>query len=212
MDESQLIFNDTMSEGTIGELLFFMSPAVLPWFNELLQRGFYVTNSVGITIQEFLTRQIGLSKEYIGQKLSTILLDGKIVGDIGSAIIKRGSVLALSSAMPGLVGAAMRRGGVYSALRNSITYQETGNPCVLKEGTVHMKLFNLLMNDLGPHLLKKGILVRSMDLADFLSKRSEAFWTGCRNIFLNEKSLSIDQLRKGNPLSRYGMIHLSVKT
>jgi len=51
-----------------------------------------------------------------------------------------------------------------------------------------------------------------MDLADFFSKRSEAFWIGCKSIFLNEKSLSIDLLRKGDPLSHYGMIHLSVKT
>jgi hypothetical protein len=178
----------------------------------ILQQGFFLKAHVGCSLNMFLIEQIGLSPEYIVEKIQTIFIDGSPVDDLNAAIIKDGSNLALSSAMPGLVGAAMRRGGVYSALRNSITYQETGNPCVLKEGTVHMKLFNLLMNDLGPHLLKKGILVRSMDLADFLSKRSEAFWTGCRNIFLNEKSLSIDQLRKGNPLSRYGMIYLSVRT
>ena len=92
--------------------MFFIGPSALPWFNEILQRGFFLINPVGISIEEFLTKQIGLSREYIGHKLSTIFLDGKIVGDIGSALIKRGSVLAFSSAMPGFVGATLSSGPV----------------------------------------------------------------------------------------------------
>ena len=192
-------------------LAFVVDGPLVSSFFPLFQRGVLIRCRVGCSIAAFLREDIGATTETIN-RIQSIILDGKPADDLEKAFIKDGSTLALSAAMPGLVGAAMRRGGVYSALRNSITYQETGNPCVLKEGTVHMKLFNLLMNDLGPHLLKKGILVPSMDLADFLSKRPEAFWIGCKNIFLNEKSLSIDLLRKGDSLSHYGMIHLSVKT
>ena len=121
MDEYRLVLPHTISENIIGVLSLFIGQSALPWFNEILQRGFYLTNPVGINIQEFLTKQIGLSRGYIRQKLSTILLDGKIVGDIGSAIIKRGSVLAFSSAMPGFVGASL---SIYQSCAEYITSGE----------------------------------------------------------------------------------------
>jgi hypothetical protein len=178
----------------------------------ILQQGFFLKAYVGCSLNMFLTEQIGLSPEYIMEKIQTIFLDGRPVDDLNGAIIKDGASLALSAAMPGLVGAAMRRGGIYSTLRDSITYQETDHPYVLKEGVVHIKLFNLLMKDLGPHFLKTGVFIPSSALADYLSKRSEAFWLGCKHIFLNEKPLARDVLLKGNCLSQYGIIHLSVKT
>lgn len=178
----------------------------------ILQQGFLLKAHVGCSLNMFLTQQIGLSPEYIMEKIQTIFLDGRPVDDLNGAIIKDGSHLALSAAMPGLVGAAMRRGGIYSTLRDSITYQETENPCVLKEGTVHIKLFNLLMKDLGPHFLKTGVFIPSSDLADFLSTRTEAFWLGCKGISLNEKPLTRDVLLKRDCLSQYEIIHLSVRT
>jgi hypothetical protein len=178
----------------------------------ILQQGFLLRVHVGCSLNMFLTEQIGLSPEYIMEKIQTIFLDGRPVDDLHGAIIKDGSSVALSAAMPGLVGAAMRRGGIYSTLRDSITYQETGNQGVLREGTVHIKLFNLLMKDLGPRFLKQGILLPVSDFADFISKRSEAFWLGCKCILLNEKFLARDLLLKEECLSQYAMVHLSVRT
>jgi hypothetical protein len=197
-----------MSEGTIGELLFFMSPAVLPWFNELLQRGFYVTNSVGITIQEFLTRQIGLSKEYIGQKLSTILLDGKIVGDIGSAIIKRGSVLALSSAMPGLVGATLSS---YQSICEPIPSRAIHSPGSADNGIFCIKLFNLPMLELGPSFLRRGILLRPAAMVEFLKSQPEAFWKDCNKILLQGREIDPGSSVASNLSGTHEWLRLSIR-
>jgi hypothetical protein len=178
----------------------------------ILQQGFFIRAQVGCSLNMFLENQMELSPEYISEKIQTIFLNGRPVDDLNSALIEDGSHLALSAAMPGLVGAAMRRGGVYSSLRNSISYQETHDTCVLHEGSVHVKLFNLLMKDLGPIFLKRGITIPASDLSDFFSKRADTFWLGCRGIFLNKNPLSRDVLLKGDCLSNYEMICLSVKT
>jgi hypothetical protein len=186
MDECQLVLTNAISEDTIGVLSFFIGRSALPWFNEILQRGFYLTNPVGISIQEFLTKQIGLSRGYIRQKLSTILLDGKIVGDIGSAIIKRGSVLAFSSAMPGFVGASL---SIYQSCAESITSGEINSSDNKDSGVFCVKLFNLPMLELGPSFLMRGILLRSASIEEFLKTQPDAFWKDCRKIVLDGEEI-----------------------
>ena len=207
MDESPLTGNDTMKEDTIGELLFFISSAALPWFNEILQRGFFVTNPVGISIQEFLLKQIGVSREYIGRKLSTILLDGKIIGDITSAIIRNGSVLALSSAMPGFVGATLSR---YQSICESVPSREIHSPGSTGSGIFGIKLFNLPMLELGPYFLRHGILLRSAGIAEFLKIQPDAFWNECKKILLNGRELDPVSVAEENLSGIYEWLRLSI--
>jgi hypothetical protein len=179
----------------------------------ILQSGFFLKIQVGCSLMTFLIGEIGLSPEFIEEKIQTIFLDGQVVDDLDSAIIKDGSSLALSSAMPGLVGAAMRRGGgFYGALRSSITYREKGKPDMLHEGTVHIRLYNLLMKELGALFLMKDIYMSSSDLAGFLSNQPESFWIGCKGISLDNKPLSMDALLKGKGLSQHKMTYLTVRT
>jgi len=186
MDEYQLVLTHKISEDTIGVLSLFTGPSALPWFNEILQRGFFLINPVGISIQEFLTKQIGLSREYIGQKLSTILLDGQIVGDIGSAIIKRGSVLAFSSAMPGFVGASL---SMYQSFCESSGSREVNSSDSTDSGAFCIKLFNLPMLELGPSFMRRGILLRSASIEEFLKTQPDAFWKDCRKIVLDGEEI-----------------------
>ena len=178
----------------------------------ILQSGFFLKIQVGCSLKTFLMGEIGLSPEFIEERIQTIFLDGQVVDDLDSAIIKDGSSLALSSAMPGLVGAAMRRGGFYGALRSSITYREKGKPDMVHEGTVQMKLYNLLMKELGALFLMKGIYISSSDLAGFLSNQGKSFWMGCKGILLDDEPLSMDVLLKGKGLSQHEMTYLSVRT
>jgi hypothetical protein len=186
MNESRLTGNDTISEDTIGVLVIFMSPSASSWFNEILQQGFFLINPVGISVHEFLTKQIGLDMNYIGQKLSTILLDGKIIGDITSAIIKRGSVLALSSAMPGFVGATLSS---YQSPGEPDKAREINSPGSKDSGIFCIKLFNLPMLELGPSFLRRGILLRSLDLEEFLKTQPDAFWNDCNKILLDGREI-----------------------
>jgi hypothetical protein len=177
----------------------------------ILQSGFFLKIQVGCSLKTFLMGEIGLSPEFIEERIQTIFLDGQPVDDLDSAIVKDGSSLALSSAMPGLVGAAMRRGGFYGALRSSITYRETGKPDMVHEGTVQIKLYNLLMKELGALFLMKGIYLSSADLAGFLSNQPESFWMGCKGVSLDDEPLSVDGLLKGNGLSQHELTYFTVR-
>jgi hypothetical protein len=161
----------------------------------LLQQGVKIWRRVGCTVAAFLQEELGAGPATI-EKIQSIMLDGKPVDDIGSAMIRDGSVLALSAAMPGLVGATLRRGGAYSALRSVITYHDTGEACKPGEGWVSIKLFNLMMAELGPGLLRQGVLIRAHDLADLLAERTEEFRQGC-SVTLDNESLEAG-MREGS--------------
>lgn len=174
----------------------------LPNLFLIMQNGFWLKTRVGCSLQAFLTQELGLSNTFIEERIQTIFLDGKPVDDLETAIIKDGTSMALSSAMPGLVGAAMRRGGFYGTLRSSITYQEKETQRVILEGNVHIKLYNLLMVELGPLFLSKGICVESSYLKSFLSDQPVSFWNGCRDTSINGRPVSKEQLLGSEALIR----------
>ncbi len=180
-------------------------------FFPLLQLGVMVRSHVGCSVMMFLSEEMEISRETI-EKIQSIFLDGSPVDDLESAMVKDGSVLALSAAMPGLVGATLRRGGAYSSFRGGITYHETGEHCASGEGLVRIKLFNLLMAELGPGLLKRGIFIESSVLKDFLREQPEDFWQGCRRITLDGKPLVSRELSDSVWLSGKGQIFLSVSS
>ncbi len=152
-------------------------PGVAAFFL-LLQQGVRIRRRVGCSVDVFLRREIGASAETIG-RIQSIMLDGKPVDDIGAAVVHDGSTLALSAAMPGLVGATLRRGGAYASFRSGITYHERSGACDAGEGWVTVKIFNLLMGEIGPALLRTGVLVRSADLLGLLSLSGE-LRQGCK--------------------------------
>lgn len=211
MDENKLGLNDTIKEDNIGVLLLVIRPSALPWFNELLQRGFCLINQVGISIEEFLVKQIGLTREYIGHKISTIFLDGKIVHDIGSAIIKRGSILALSSAMPGFVGATMRSGNSCEPLHESSSSSEINATDSRDRGVLNVKLFNLPMLELGPSFLKRGILLESGVIEKYLKTQPDAFWKDCSKILLDGEEADPGSLDAENLSGTYEWLQLSIR-
>jgi len=174
------------------------------------QSGFFVAGAkVGCSVSAFLIRQLGLSPEYIRDHISTIFLDGKPVDDLDSAIIKHGSRLALSSALPGLVGATMRQGSVFASFRNSITYRESAIRAD-GEGVIHLKLFNLVMEDLGPSLLAKGILVNSSELKYFLHEHDDLL-KGCKKILFNNEPVEIGALLSNDFYKESQFVQLSVE-
>jgi hypothetical protein len=174
-------------------LAFAVEAPLVARFFLLLQQGVLIRRRVGLPVDSFLRQELGAGAETI-EKIQSVLLDGKPVDDIGAAIIRDGSTLALSAAMPGLVGATMRRGGAYASLRNAITYHETGETGEAREGWVRIKLFNLLMAELGPSLLRGQVLVASSVLLDLITELPEDFWRGCRRISHDGVAVDRDHL------------------
>jgi len=204
--------NKNTFTNNLKNLCLLIEPALFPKFFEILQGGFMVKCRVGISIKTLLCEKLGLTPAYVMGRISTIFLDGKPVDDIESAVIKDGSSLALSAAMPGLVGATMRREGVYSSLRSSITYEEKHSNYLSKEGLISLKLYNLLIDELGPLLLKRGIFVKSTELSAFLTKQSDNFWRGCKEILLGGKPVERSVLQKSNLPAWYDWVYLTVLT
>ncbi len=162
---------------TYPRLAFIVDEPLIAQLFLLLQQGVKIRRRVGCSVDAFLREELGAGPAMI-EKIQSIMLDGKPVDDIGAAMVHDGSVLALSAAMPGLVGATLRRGGAYSSFRSAITYHETGKACAPGEGRVSIKLFNLLMAELGPGLLRQGVLIKAADLAYFLMERTQEFRQG----------------------------------
>jgi hypothetical protein len=138
-----------------------------------------VRGRTGVSVRTFLCEDLGLSAHFLETRVQTVFLNGKAVDDLSTAVVKDGSVLALSAAMPGLLGATLRRGSYYAAMRGEISYQAGDEAVQHGEGTIRLKLFNLLVREVGSVLLKKGILVPGTDLQEFLAKRPALFWDAC---------------------------------
>jgi len=167
----------------------------LPEFFELLQGGFpFATTHCGQSIRTFLKDDLGLTDDYLSQRVSTLFLDGMPVDDIDATVLQNGSRLALSSAMPGLVGATMRQGSPLASLRDTISYKTSGL-CEGGTGQICLKLFNLIMSDIGPLILSRGIDVRPEVLKMFL-RMHEDIVTRCRQIRVDGCVCSPDVLQR----------------
>ena len=149
---------------------------------------------VGCSVTELFCGQFNISPEYFETRVQTIFLDGNPVDDTRSAIVRDGSHIAISGAMPGLVGAVLRKGGFYSSLRSGISHRENGEDMLYEEGTVFLKIFNLLLNDLGKDFLKKGIWVAEEEINAFLKKQQDDFWKGFDSAKLNGKEVQQEEL------------------
>ncbi len=176
----------------VGDLCLVVKPAFIPRFYPVLQAGFYLRGHIGLSIGAFLRESLHLSDRYIEERINTVFLDNKPVDDLEAAMIAEDSTLALSSAMPGLVGATMRRKGFYASFRSSITHSDKEGASSVKEGAIRVKLFNLVMSELAPVLLKRGLYLPSPDLAEFLRSQRDSLSEGVKTARLD--GLAVDPL------------------
>ncbi len=135
--------------------------AELPRFKALLQRGVAARVGAGRSVLEFLVEDLGLTPEYVGERITTVFLDDQVVDVLEDAVLREGSRLALSAAMPGLVGATLRRSGPYAAMRGEITRSTEHERHRRTDATavIQVKVFNLLLDEIGPALLQRGVLL-----------------------------------------------------
>jgi hypothetical protein len=133
-----------------------------------LQRGVAVPAIVPCLVSCFLVDQLGIDPAYVERRISTIFLDGQVVDAPDAATLRDGSVLALSAALPGLVGATLRKGGFYAAMRSDITHAADVPAAAAAPGVVRVKLFNLLIDELAGTVLRHGILLAHEECVSLL--------------------------------------------
>lgn len=148
----------------LPQLSLTLKPDQLNVFFPLLQKGVAVPATVGGTLRDLLCAQFAIPADYVTDRITTLFLDNSPVDDLDGTIIRDGSRVTLSAAMPGLVGATMRRGGFYAALRQGISHIVENSAASGQSGTVRLKLFNLLLAELGPLVLARGLIIEQVEL------------------------------------------------
>ena len=136
----------------------------------LLVAGVWVEGRMGCSIRELLCRQVGVDSDYLDNVIQTVFLDGKPVDDVDSTFVEPGSTLALSAAMPGLVGATLRKGGLLAGFRHGISHENSRNGVSERQnsGRITVKLFNLVTKELGPLLLGRGVILQCSEVRELV--------------------------------------------
>jgi hypothetical protein len=197
-------------DGATASITLIMGAEQIGDFSSILQQGFGMTAMVPCTVSNLLCDQFGLSREYVSKRITTIFLDGKTTDNIDDAMVRDHSTIALSAAMPGVVGATLRRGSYYSAMRSAITCTDKGKTGASREGLVFVKLFNLLLPELGTEFLKNGIFLNSSELLNFFLHEPDSFWRGCGEALLNGKPVVPTSLKHSEAFANSEIIKLSI--
>jgi len=161
-------------------------------FEFVLQEGFQVSCVDNCSIREFLCLQLELCGDYTEKNIQTIFLNGKSVDGVDTATLRENDILALSAAMPGLVGAAMRKQGFFAKMRHSISHEgeadndieEEGKPCL-----VTVKLFNLLSRDLARDFLRHGLRFPMERFRTLIERRPKSFFSRLNEVIVNNERL-----------------------
>ncbi len=201
----------TGKDDTSADRLSLMVNAKLvPLFFQLLGHGFCVNVQTGGSVKELLCNQLGIHEDYLAQRIQTIFLNAKVVDDVNSAIVDRDATLALSGAMPGLVGAILRSGGFYAPMRSQISHEKTKSVSQLKNGKITLKLWNLVVKELGPTFLQQGIWIEAEEVQSFIKRHLEALKRECQAVELNANPAEVDRLRKAEWKTK--LVFLQVKS
>jgi hypothetical protein len=181
-------------------------------FSSILQAGFRVNVHTGVSIRDLLSDQFDVNPEYVQDRIRTAFLNGKPVDDFSTTIMESGDTLALSAAMPGLVGATFRKGGYLAAFRGTITHRRTDTIIEERAGVVTIKLFNLLPREIGSTFLKRGVIVDSDTARCFFSDPPDAFLKGCKDILVDGQNIYTDQLLQRIASKSEGFVELRLMT
>ena len=171
-----------------------LEKTLIPVFYQLLSQGFAIHAQLGCTIKELLCGQLGIKDDYLEERIQTIFLDYKTVDDVNSAAIREGSILALSAAMPGVLGATLRKGGWYAPMRKQISHDNDITSDLHTKGEVTIKLFNLIAKELGPLFLERGIRIKGEDFFDIVVRKENVFITGCKKAIKDDNDIDPEKL------------------
>jgi hypothetical protein len=161
-------------EGTIvyDIRLIIEEPGVL-LFLPLLEKGVIIPVRTGCSIRDFFCGQLGLPETYLEQRIQTLFLNARPVDNVDTAVIQDGAVLALSAAMPGLLGATMRKDGWYAAFRKDISQSPQAGSHSQTDGLIRVKLFNMVAREIGGLLLQRGVRIDGTDLERIVGRHND---------------------------------------
>jgi hypothetical protein len=162
--------------------------------NLLLSQGLRLSAPVGLTLGQLLRDHLGLNAHYVENRIQTAFVNGRAVDRFDELFIQDGDVIALSAAMPGLVGATLRKGGFYAGLRADIsqTDEKTGQSAA--DGFVVIKLFNQIAAEIGPQLLARRFWIKAEVLQNHLKRLQETDGIIPKTILVNGQPQPVGRL------------------
>jgi len=175
-------------------LSLIVQPEYVQRFICFFTEGVTLPITTGGTLQATVCEQLGVAAEYFEERVQTIFLNFKAVDRPEKARVNEDAIVTLSAAMPGLVGATMRRGGTYATLRSSISFNATAGDITRQRGLITLKLLNMVGRELGPAFLANGVYLAGEQLADFLVRSGGDLKQGCREAVLDAESVNWEQL------------------
>ena len=186
-------------DDTSGDQLSLLVDAhLVPLFFQLLGHGFKVDVRTGSSVKETLCNQLGIHEDYLARRIKTIFLNAKVVDDVDSAIVPRDATMALSGAMPGLVGAIMRSGGFYAPMRRQISHSKNLTASDPETGQITLKLWNLVVKELGSTFLERGVWIQAAEMQSFIKRHWEALKTALRKLELNANPIDVQKLESAD--------------
>ncbi len=151
--------------------------AIAPAFAGLLRQGVGIWLGAPKSVRDFLLEDLGLDVEYATHRVPGLFLNGVAVDDWEATQVAAGDEVALSGTMPGLAGIALRRQSPLKRFRADLTTAFRAHD--VAAGTVTVRPFNFVAQDLVQPLLARGIQVGGDTLATYVLDRGEAF-ASCR--------------------------------
>ena len=187
-----------IDDTSTDKLTLLIDTNLVPLFFQLLGHGFKVEVQTGHSVKGTLCNQLGIHEDYLAQRIKTIFLNAKVVDDVDAAIVPKDATMALSGAMPGLVGAIMRSGGFYAPMRRQISHSKNMAASDPETAQVTLKLWNLVVKELGPTFLERGVWIDGAEMRSFFERHLETLKTGCLSAELAGKSIAPDDLQDLN--------------
>lgn len=181
-------------------------------FHSLLREGVEVMVRLGRTVREVLEDDLHIQEDIIEQEIQSLFLNNHPVDDLGTRIQTQGSVLSLSAAMPGLVGACMRRGGAYAGLRQGISWAEEEGPDQTEKGLIQVKLFNFMAPRLGILLLSQGVRVEGRRLAQVIDNLSESEKARIKSLQIDSEKQDIQSSKPAARIAEQEKVLLQVSS
>ena len=141
-----------------------------------------------------LSQEFDIAEAYIDDRIQTIFLNGKAVDDSNSAMITEGASLALSAAMPGMVGSTFRKKGIFAGMRSQISHATGPSQQSNEQIEVKLKLFNLIAKELGQGFLERGVWLKGKQIQEFLVENLEYLNQECQSVTFDGQEIELSKL------------------
>lgn len=175
------------------DLRLLLEEAGLSFFLPLLEKGVMLPVRTGCSVREFFCGQMGLPESYLDQRIQTLFLDAKPIDNVDATRLQDGSTLALSAAMPGLLGATMRKDGWYAAFRKDISQSTSTCTHNQADGMVRVKLFNMVAREIGGAFLRSGVRIEGKDLHRIVTRHGDALMRHIQTMLIDGHPVEADQ-------------------